>query len=40
LKVEGVASGLMPTELKGTPLHHAIVYELLDNCIELTYHSA
>jgi catechol 2,3-dioxygenase-like lactoylglutathione lyase family enzyme len=40
LKVEGVESEFTPTELKGTPLHHAMVYEPSGNRIELTYHSA
>jgi hypothetical protein len=40
LKVEGVESEFTPTELKGTPLYHAIVYEPLGNRVELTYHSA
>jgi catechol 2,3-dioxygenase-like lactoylglutathione lyase family enzyme len=40
LKVEGVESEFEPTELKGTPLHHAIVYEPSGNRIEFTFHSA
>jgi catechol 2,3-dioxygenase-like lactoylglutathione lyase family enzyme len=39
-EVEGVKVEFAPQELKGTPLHHAMVYEPAGNRIELTFHSA
>mmetsp|Transcript_13341 Transcript_13341/g.19991 ORF Transcript_13341/g.19991 Transcript_13341/m.19991 type:complete len:140 (-) Transcript_13341:213-632(-) len=38
--VEGVKVEFAPHEQKGTPLHHAMVYEPAGNRIELTFHSA
>ena len=39
-KVDGVDIDFEPTELKGTPLHHAMVFEPSGNRIELTYHAS
>lgn len=38
-KVRGVEIDFEPTELKGTPLHHAMVFEPSGNRIEFTYHA-
>jgi lactoylglutathione lyase len=38
-EVEGVKVEFAPQELKGTPFHHAMVYEPAGNMIELTFHS-
>ena len=39
-KVDGVEIDFEPTEMKGTPFHHAMVLEPSGNRIELTYHTS